>query len=317
MQIVVLDGHTLNPGDLSWDGLRALGSCTIHERSDDGEIVPRARSAEIVITNKAPLDAIALEQLPRLRYIGITATGYNIVDVAAARARGIVVTNVPSYGTDSVAQLTFAHILNLASRVGEHARSVSAGDWCRCPDFTYWNSTLTELSGLVLGIVGLGRIGRAVADLGVAFGMKVVAHSPSPPEGLSAGIEPTELDDVFRRADVVTLHCPLTQQTQQMVNHCRLALMKPTAWLINTSRGGLVDEEALAAALTEGRLGGAGLDVLSVEPPQADNPLLTAPNCHITPHLAWGTTAARQRLMDGAVANLQAFLNGKPQNVVS
>ena len=316
MRIVVLDGYTLNPGDLSWDGLRACGTCEIHPRTPAELVVERSREADIVITNKIELGREEIGQLPRLKYIGVTATGYNIVDLAAARGRGIPVTNVPTYGTRSVAEMVFAHLFNLTLHVGQHAQGVQEGRWTRSADFCYWDFPLTELSGKTLGIVGFGRIGRAVARAAAAFEMRVLVYDATTvaPE---QGIEPVDLETLFRTSDVVSLHCPLTPQTERLVNSERLAWMKPTALLINTSRGALVDDQALADALNAGRIAGAGLDVLAVEPPPADQPLFAAKNCYITPHIAWATQAARQRLLDAAVANIRAFLDGKPRNVVN
>jgi glycerate dehydrogenase len=316
MNVVVLDGFTLNPGDLSWEDLQSLGPCTIYDRTPPAELLRRAADADILLTNKAALTASTIQNLPRLKYLGVLATGTNVVDLAAARARGIPVTNVPAYGTKSVSQLTFALLLELAHHVGHHAQTVRDGRWTRSTDFCYWDFPLIELDGLTLGIVGFGRIGRAVGDLGIAFGMKVLACSRT------AGVAPpcvrfVELDTLFHESDVVSLHCPLTPQTANLVNARRLSLMKPTAFLLNTSRGPLVDESALADALNSGRLAGAALDVLSAEPPPADNPLLTARNCLITPHLAWATRAARARLMKIAVENVRAFLHGTAQNVVN
>jgi glycerate dehydrogenase len=316
-KIVVLDGYTLNPGDLSWDELKSFGPCEVYERLADEEIVPRASDAAIVLTNKAVLTREHLNQLPKLKYIGVTATGYNIVDVAAARERGIVVTNVPAYGTRSVAQMTIALLLELALHVGHHAQTVRDGRWTRSPDFCYWDYPLIELDGLTMGIVGFGRIGRAVGDLASAFGMRVVAQSRTAPADAPPHVEFLDLEGLFRRSDVISLHCPLTAETKHLVNVERLSWMKPTAFLLNTSRGPLVDEAALAKALNSNRIAGAGLDVLAVEPPPADNPLLHAKNCLITPHIAWATRAARSRLMQVAVTNVRAFLQGKPQNVVS
>ena len=316
MRIVVLDGHTLNPGDLSWEKLRALGECELHARSAPSEVVPRARGADAILTNKVVVDRATIEALRDLRYIGVTATGFNIVDVAAARERGIVVTNVPAYGTSSVAQATFALLLELTNRVGHHAQTVREGRWSRSPDFCYWDYPLIELSGLTLGIVGYGRIGREVANIGRAFGMKILgtARAERAPE---TGVTFTGLDELLRQSDVVSLHCPLTPETKELINASRLALMKPSAFLLNTSRGALVAEADLARALASGGLAGAGLDVLSVEPPPGRNPLFTAPNCYITPHVAWATRAARQRLMDVTVENLRSFLAGEAKNVVN
>lgn len=317
MQIVVLDGHTLNPGDLTWEGLEAVGPCTVYDRTPDERIAERAAGAEIVLTNKTPLTADTLRQLDRLKYVGVLATGYNIVDAEAARTRGVPVTNVPTYGTDSVAQMVFAHLLNLTQRVGHHAETVREGRWSTCPDFCYWDTPLVELHGMTMGIVGLGRIGRATAQLARAFGMSVLACDVRTPSAVPEGCELVDVDDLFRRADVVSLHCPLTLQTAALVNAERLALMKRSAFLVNTSRGPLVDEQALAEALNDDRIAGAGLDVLAVEPPVQSNPLLTAKNCFVTPHIAWATRAARQRLLRVAVENVVAFLRGKPQNVVN
>jgi glycerate dehydrogenase len=313
---VVLDGYTLNPGDLSWDGLKAICACTIHDRTAPEQIVERARDAEILFTNKVPLDRATLAALPRLRYIGVLATGYNVVDVAAARERGIPVANVPDYGTPAVAQNVFAHLLNFTNHVAAHDASVHRGEWARCPDFCYWLSPLVELEGQTFGLVGYGRIGQAVAQIARAFGMNVVAHTRSH-ASLDAAAEWVELDELFRLSDVISLHCPLTEATRGLINATRLALMKPSAFLINTGRGPLVDEVALAAALNEGRIAGAGLDVLSIEPPRADNPLLAAKNCYITPHVAWATKAARGRLLATVVESLAAFLTGQPKNVVN
>lgn len=316
MNIVVLDGYTLNPGDLDWERLKELGDCRIHEGLAPGEILAAAQGAAIVLTNKCLLRREAIAQLPALRYIGVLATGYNVVDIDEARARGIVVTNIPAYGTASVAQMAFAHILNLAQRVGEHAAGVREGRWSASRHFCYWDHPLVELAGRTLGIVGFGHIGRATAQLALAFGMNVIVHAPRPPAVAPPGVRFTDLDDVFRSSDFLSLHCPLTPDTRQLVNGVRLALMKPSAFLINTSRGPLIDEAALAGALNDGRLAGAGLDVLAVEPPDRANPLLSAKNCFITPHIGWATRAARQRLMDIAVANVRAFLAGCPVNVV-
>jgi len=327
MNIVVLDGYTLNPGDLSWNGLESLGKCEIYDRSSPPEVLKRASGAEIVLVNKIVLSRETIFSLPRLKYIGVTATGYNIVDVVAARERGIAVTNVPSYGTRSVAQMTFALLLELTQRVGHHAQTVRDGRWTACPDFCYWDYPLLELDGLTMGIVGLGRIGRSVANLAAAFGMKVMAYSRSsragvPPADAGAGVPPApvqlvDLETLFRQSDVISLHCPLTPETKHLVNAERLSWMKSSAFLLNTSRGALIDEPALAEALNSNRLAGAGLDVLGIEPPPGDHPLLHVRNCLITPHIAWATRAARSRLLAIATANVSAFLYGKPQNVVS
>lgn len=316
MHIVILDGYVLNPGDLSWEGFQALGDCAIHDRTAPAELVDRCRGAQAAITNKVVLDAAVIEQLPALRYIGVTATGYNCVDTAAAGRRGIAVTNVPAYSTDSVVQMVFAHLMNLTLRVGYHAHTVKHQRWATSPDFAYWHYPLVEVAGRTMGIVGFGQIGQAVARVAQAFGMQVIVYSPRGTKGVP-GVETVGLDECFRRADVLTLHCPLTADTARLVNADRLALMKPTAFLLNTSRGGVIDEPALAEALATGRIAGAGLDVLTEEPPPADHPLVPLKNCHITPHIAWATQEARRRLMQVAVANLQAYLAGKPQNVVN
>jgi glycerate dehydrogenase len=309
MNIVVLDGYTLNPGDLSWDALRELGRCEIYDRTAPDEIISRSASAEIVLTNKVKLDSESISSVSALKYIGVMATGYNVVDVAAARERKVIVTNVPTYGTPSVAQMTFALLLELTHHVGHHAQTVRGSRWTRSPDFCYWDSPLIELDGLTFGIVGFGKIGQMVRTLAEAFGMKVLTYSRKQPAG--------ELEDLFRQSDVVSLHCPLTPETKHLMNAERLTWMKPTAFLLNTGRGPLIDESALAKALNEGRIAGAGLDVLAIEPPTADNPLLLAKNCLITPHIAWATGAARSRLMEAVVENVRAFLTGNPRNVVS
>ncbi|MBM3846276.1 MAG: D-2-hydroxyacid dehydrogenase [Verrucomicrobia bacterium] len=316
MKIVVLDGYTLNPGDLDWAELQTLGSCTVFDRSEPHEVIGRARDAGIVLTNKTPLPRAVLSSLPELRYVGVLATGVNVVDLAAARDHRIVLTNVPAYSTASVAQLTFALILELAHQVGAHTASVHEGGWSRCPDFSYWMSEQVELEGRVLGIVGFGAIGKAVARLGSAFGMKVLACTRTgtlPTDGLAEGVS---LRELFERSDIISLHCPLTEITRSLVNRETLGWMKPGAWFINTSRGPLVDETALAEALRSGRLGAAALDVLGVEPPPADHPLFGVPRCLITPHIGWASRAARSRLMRTAVANVRAFLAGQVQNQV-
>ena len=317
MNIVVLDGYTLNPGDLSWTELQSLGPCEIHGRTAPDQLLARAANAEILLTNKVVLNRATLAALPKLRYIGVLATGVNVVDTAVARERNISVTNIPGYGTRAVAQHTFALLLELTHHVGHHAQTVRDGQWSRSPDFCYWDFPLLELAGLTLGIIGYGAIGREVAKIAQAFGLRVLIHTRTKPTDLPPGVEHVQLDELFTRADIVSLHCPLTPETKNLVNAPRLALMKPSAFLINTSRGPLVDEPALAAALNTSHLAGAALDVLSVEPPPATNPLLTAKNCLITPHLGWATRAARERLLQIACANLRAFLAGQPQNVVN
>lgn len=317
MHIVVLDGYALNPGDLSWAPLEALGRCTIHARTPPELTVARAAGAAILLTNKTVLGRAELAQLPQVRYIGVLATGTNVVDLAAARERGIVVTNVPAYSTRSVAQLVFAFVLEHAQAVALHSRLVHAGEWCRSPDFSFRATPLMELAGKTMGLVGFGHIGRRVGELAHAFGMTVLAAVRTPPRPAPPWLGCVSLDEVFSQADVVSLHCPLTPQTQDLVNAARLRQMKPGALLINTSRGGLVDEAALAEALRAGRLAGAGLDVLRQEPPDPRCPLLGIPTCLITPHLAWASREARERLLAGVVANLEAFLQGHPLHVVN
>jgi glycerate dehydrogenase len=313
MKIVVLDGYTNNPGDISWAPIEAVGSLVVHDRSAPGEIVPRAAGADVLLTNKAVVGRAAIEALPDLKYIGVLATGYNCVDTAAARERGIPVCNVPEYSTPNVVQATFALLLELTNHVGHHAQTVRAGRWSVCPDFCYWDGDLVELAGLTLGIVGYGRIGQGVAAVGRAFGMKILAHRRTP----GGDPECVDLETLLGESDVVSLHCPLTPDTKELIDARRIGLMKPSAFLLNTSRGALVNEADLAAALNAGRLAGAGLDVLTVEPPPASNPLLAAKNCIITPHVAWATRNARRRLLEITAGNLRAFAAGTPRNVVN
>lgn len=316
MQIVVLDGFAMNPGDLSWEGLKKLGECEIYDRTKPDEIFDRIKDAEVVITNKAVIDEKLIDRLPDLKYIGVTATGYNVVDVPAASRKGIVVTNIPAYSTDSVAQLVFAHILNVANRVEMHAISVRSGDWEANPDFSYWKSPQMELAGKTLGIVGFGRIGRKVAQIGSAFGMNVIFQNRSQISDAPAGMRQTTLNDIFSESDIVSLNCPLTPENSEFVNEQLLKKMKSSAILINTGRGGLINEADLSNALNAGVIAAACLDVLSTEPPKWDNPMLSARNCFITPHIAWATIEARQRLMNVTVENLNSYILGKPQNVV-
>lgn len=317
MKITVLDGYCLNPGDLSWDSLRRFGEVEVFDRTRADEAVERARGAGAVFTNKTPLPHDALRRLPELKYIGVLATGYNVVDVAAAARQGIVVSNIPTYGTASVAQFVFALLLELCHNVRLHSDAVRTGEWSCSPDWSFWKTPLTELSGKTMGIVGFGRIGRTVGRIADAMGMYVAAHDTvqeNPPAW--PRFRWLELEDLLRESDVVSLHSPLFPETRGMINRRSLALMKPTAILINTSRGPLVVDQDLADALNAGALAGAGLDVLSIEPPDDGNPLLKARNCLVTPHMAWATREARARLMDVAVENLAAFLAGNPQNVV-
>ena len=319
MKIVVLDGYAANPGDISWEAWNELGQVVIYDRTAPEDVVARAQEADAVLTNKVVLDAQVLAQLPRLRYIGVLATGYNVVDLAAASRQGIVVTNIPAYSTMSVAQMVFAHLLNITHHVAVHAQAVRGGAWQTATDFCFALTPLQELDGQTLGIVGLGNTGMATARIAQAFGMQVMAYSSKPAEALAAlGIrKAASLEQLFGEADVLSLHCPLTPDTHHLVNAQRLQLMKPSAILINTGRGPLVDDQALANALNEGRLAAAGIDVLTQEPPRQGSPLITARNCYITPHIAWATFAARQRLMSIALDNVKAFAAGKPQHVVS
>ncbi len=317
MNIVVLDGYTLNPGDLSWKDLEYLGQCIVYDRSTPEEVVPRAKDAEIVLTNKTILSSDTIKQLPKMKYIGVLATGYNIVDIETAHDKDIQVTNVPMYGTQSVAQMVIAHLLNFTQHSAHHAQTVSSGRWTSNPDFCYWDKPLIELAGLTMGIIGFGRIGQATAKLAIAFGMNVIFYDIAKPSSIPEGCQLTGLDDIFQTSDVISLHCPLTSDTKNIINREQLELMKKTAFLINTSRGPLVDEQALADALNNEMIAGTGLDVLSEEPPSENNPLLKAKNCYITPHIAWATIAARKRLLKIAVDNVASFLDGKSQNVVN
>lgn len=316
MKIVLLDGYALNPGDLDDSALRELGDLTVYERCQQEDIPELAKDAEIVLGNKIVLGEKEFSQLPKLKYVGVQATGYNLIDVEAAARRGIVVTNVPAYSTPSVAQLTFAHLLNLTFHLSDHVAGVREGEWSKAPDFTYWDFPLVELAGLTMGLVGFGSIARQVARIALAMDMRVLAcrrHGGN--EGMP--VEMVDLETIFRQSDVVSLHCPATKETENLVSRGRLRQMKKSAFLINTARGILIDEVALAEALNEGWIAGAGLDVLSTEPPSAENPLLNARNCFCTPHFAWGTLAARKRCQEVVLENIRAFLTGNPQNVVS
>jgi len=313
MKIVVLDGYALNPGDISWDELKSLGEVEVYDRTPDNMITERAADAEIILTNKNLMMANVIEKLPRLKYIGVLATGYNVVDTEAAKRRGIIVTNVPAYSTASVAQHTFALILEFYNYPGKFSDEVREGRWSRNLDFCYWDKQLIELAGKTIGIVGFGRIGKAVARVAEALEMNVIVSEVTDVEGY----ENYPLDELLKRSDIVTLHCPLTPETKGIINRGRLRLMKPSALLVNCARGQLIVEQDLADALNEGRIAGAALDVLSEEPPSPDNPLLKAKNCIITPHVAWATLEARQRLMKIAVDNVRCFLEGKLVNVVN
>lgn len=317
MKIVVLDGYCLNPGDLSWDALRAFGDLQVYDRTPAAEAAARARGAAIVLTNKTPLGASTLALLPELKYIGVLATGYNVVDVAAAKSQGITVTNVPTYGTASVAQFVFALLLELCHNVKLHSDAVRSGEWTRNADWSFWKSPLVELAGKTMGVVGFGRIGRSVGRIADAMGMRVIANDTwqgDPPAYPDFRFAP--LQELLRESDVVSLHSPLFPETQGMINAGSLALMKPSAFLINTSRGPLVVDQDLAGALNRGALAGAAVDVLSIEPPSATNPLLSARNCLVTPHIAWATLEARSRLMDLVVGNISGWIGGNPRNVI-
>ena len=317
MKIVVLDGYAANPGDLSWEGLKTLGECTIYDRTAPEEVLERAAGAEAILTNKVVITAEQMAALPDLKYIGVLATGYNIIDINAARERGIVVTNIPAYSTPSVGQMVFAHILNITQQVQHHSEEVRKGRWTNNADFCFWDTPLIELLGKKIGLIGLGQTGYNPARIAIGFGMKVWAYTSKSRLQLPPEIKKMELDQIFHECDIVSLHCPLTEQTRELVNARRLALMKPTAILINTGRGPLVNEQDLADALNNNQIYAAGVDVLSTEPPRADNPLLTARNCYITPHIAWATTAARERLMGIMQENLKAYIAGKPVNNVA
>jgi glycerate dehydrogenase len=316
MKIVVLDGYVLNPGDLSWEGIKKMGDCTIYDRTLPELTLERAKEAQVLITNKVVLNQEVIDKLPKLKYIGVLATGYNVVDVGAAKDKGVVVTNIPAYSTASVAQMVFSHILNFAQNVGIHARSVANGEWAKSIDFAYWKTPQTELAGKTLGIIGFGQIGQAVAKIGLAFGMKVIYNNRSQKETPLDAVQ-VELDKLLRESDFVSINCPLTDDNAGFINNKSISLMKPTAFLVNTGRGQLINEKDLADALNSGKIAGAGLDVLSVEPAKSDNPLPKAKNCYITPHIAWATYEARKRLMEIATTNLKAFIDGLPVNVVS
>lgn len=318
MKIVILDAYTTNPGDLSWDWLSQYGEYTVYDRTPREKTVERCRDAQIVITNKTVLDRAILEQLPELKWIELLSTGFNVIDCAYTREHGIPVCNIPAYSTGAVAQLTFALLLELCCQVGLHSQSVHEGEWTRCADFCYWKTPLAELAGKTLGIIGFGKIGQAVATIAIAMGMEVLVHTPHPKrEFENEFLAFVPLEELLEKSDVVSLHCPLTPQTTRMVNADFLRKMKPGARLINTSRGPALDEQAVAHALNSGRLAGAGVDVLSTEPPRADNPLLTAKNCVITPHIAWAALETRSRLMKICQDNFKAYFSGKPIHVVN
>lgn len=318
MNIVVLDGHTLNPGDLSWDGLKELGTTVVYDRTPADRTVERIGSAEIVITNKTLIDRTVLEACPALRYVGVLATGYNVVDVDAARERGIAVTNIPDYGTGAVAQFAIALLLEICHSIGEHDRSVKSGEWSASPDFCYWKRPLMELEGKTMGIIGFGRIGRRTGQIAQALGMRILAGgSRRRPELESGTLRYVEMDELLATSDVISLHCPLKEQTRGIINRDSIAKMKDGVIIINTSRGPLIQEQELAEALNSGKVSAAGLDVVSIEPVNSDNPLLSARNCIITPHIAWAPIEARTRLLNIAVENLRSFLAGTPVNLVN
>ena len=317
MKIVILDGYTANPGDLSWKALEEMGVLTVYERTKPEETIDRAKDAEVVLTNKVLLKRQEIEQLPKLRYIGVLATGYNVVDLEAAREHGIIVTNVPAYSTLSVAQMVFSHLLTVTNHTEHYARQNREGKWTSSPDFSYMDMPVTELAGKTFGIVGLGNIGQRVAMIAAAFDMSVVAYTSKSADQLPPYIQKRTLDEVLAESDVLSLHCPLTPDTQHLVNRQTLQKMKPSAILINTGRGPLISDQDVADALNNNRLKAFCADVLTEEPPKADNPLLRCENAYITPHIAWASSEARVRLLDVAINNVRAFLDGKPQNVVT
>ncbi|ETZ24177.1 D-2-hydroxyacid dehydrogenase [Pedobacter sp. V48] len=318
MKIVILDGYTLNPGDLSWGGLKQFGEVTLYDRTPADKVVERSKGADVIFTNKTPVNAVALNSLPDLKYIGVLATGYNIVDTAVAREKGITVSNVPGYGTPSVVQLTFGLLLELCLHVQRHSDAVVSGRWASAPDFCFWDYPLVELTGKTMGIIGFGHIGRQVADVATAFGMKVVGTSRNrTDQSHRSNFKWVEIPELLEQSDVVSIHCPLTPETKGLINKENLQRMKSSAFLLNTSRGPVIIEEDLAEALNNSKIAGAGLDVLSVEPPTKDNPLIGAKNCIITPHIAWATKEARARLMEITIGNLSAYKNGNPVNVVN
>lgn len=316
VRIVILDGYTANPGDLSWKELESLGLLTVYERTKPDETVARAAEADIVLTNKVIIGKAEIEQLPHLKYIGVLATGYNVVDIKAAHERGIIVTNVPAYSTESVAQMVFAHLLTVTNRTEHYAIQNRKGRWTNNPDFSYSDTLLTEIAGKTIGIVGLGNIGKRVAQIALAFGMKVKAFTSKAAETLPDGIQKADMQELFSTADVISLHCPLTDNTKHLINADTIELMKKTAIVINTGRGPLVDDQAVADALEDKRIAAYCADVLTEEPPRVDNPLLKQQNAYITPHIAWATVEARVRLLQVAIENVRAFLSGTPQNVV-
>lgn len=316
-KIVVLDGYGMNPGDLSWEPLKEFGDVVIYDRTTADDVIERSKDADIILTNKVVLTDETIQALDKLKYIGVLATGYNVVDTEAARQRSIIVTNIPAYSTDSVAQMTFAHILNITNRVGHYAAENAKGRWSANKDFCYWDTNLMELSGKILGIVGLGNIGKEVANIGAAFGLDIFAYTSKNSSELPSFVQKDTLDGLFAHSDIITLHCPLNKQTREMINYKTLNMMKDGAILINTGRGQLINEPDVADALNSGKLAGYGTDVLSTEPADKANPLLRCPNAFITPHIAWATFEARTRLMDIAIDNVKAFVEQTPVNVVN
>lgn len=317
MKIVILDGYSVNPGDLSWKELEACGELTVYDRTNTEDILKRTKNADAILTNKVVISSEIIDKLPNLKYIGVLATGYNVVDIETAKKRGITVTNVPAYSTNSVVQMTFAHILNLTNRVAHYAHENRKGKWSASPDFCYWDTNLGEIAGKTLGVVGLGNIGYKVACIARDFGMDVFACTSKNSADLPDGIQKVTFNGLLGISDILTLHCPLTPQTKEMINKDTLSQMKRGALLINTGRGALVNDKDVAQALCEGQLGGYGADVMTQEPPKPDNPLLSAPNAYLTPHIAWATLEARKRLVSIASANVAAFVQGSPKNVVS
>lgn len=318
MKIVNLDGYTTNPGDLSWDGIKRFGDYTVYDRTPADKVIERAKGANILIINKTVVTKEILDALsPELEYIGLQSTGYNVVDCEYARKLGVTVCNIPSYSTNAVAQLVFAFILQITNEVTLHADAVRNGEWCRCEDFCFWKKPLTELAGKTIGIIGFGAIGQKVAQISEAFDMKILAYNPRPKSAGNLDVAFTDMDTLLKKSDIITCHCPLTSETKGLINAENIAKMKNSAIFINTSRGPVVDEQALADALNSSKIRAAGLDVLETEPARTDNPLLTAKNCYITPHIAWAALETRARLLKILEENLEAYISGKPQNVVN
>ena len=317
MKIVNLDAHTTNPGDLSWDNFKKYGEVVIYERTNPQQIIERAKDADVLFVNKCILTADILDQLPKLKYVGLQSTGYNVIDCDAAKKKGIVVSNIPAYSTSAVAQLVFALILQITNKVSIHSDAVHNGEWCDCPDFCFWKAPLTELDGKTIGIIGFGSIGQKVYSIAKAFGMNILVYTPHPKQNEYTDISFVDFETLCKNSDIITCHCPLTPLTENLINNRAISLMKNNAIIINTSRGPIVNDKDLADALNSNRIQGAGVDVLRVEPPTKDNPLLNAKNCIITPHIAWAALETRERLLGILEDNLKAFINGHPQNVVN